>query len=200
MDDALTIRGFLDAAEGKALARAADLSAARGLCVEIGSYCGKSTIIIGQQVQKHGGILLAIDHHYGSEENQPGEEYHDPTLADPITGGMDSLGAFRHNIRTAQLEDCVIPIVTTSELAAQIILTPLAFVFIDGGHSHHAAHSDYRCWAPKLMRGGILAIHDVFPNPHDGGRPPFEIYQLALASGLIKEIEAVKSLRLLLRR
>lgn len=193
------LRGFLDDDEGAVLAHAAGLVATRGLCVEIGSYCGKSTILIGREIQPLGGLLVAVDHHYGSEENQPGEQYHDPTLADAATGGIDSFSEFRHNIRTAELEDCVIPLVAPSALAAQIVTSPLAFVFIDGGHSRLAAYTDYRLWAPKLMSGGILAIHDVFPDPRDGGRPPYEIYQSALASDLFEARGHEKSLRLLTR-
>ena len=73
------------------------------------------------------------------------------------------------------------------------------FVFIDGGHSMPAAMADYRNWAARVITDGMLAIHDVFPDPADGGRPPFEIYQLALRSGLFEEIKAVHSLRLLRR-
>lgn len=192
-----SIKGFLDAAEGAALYQAARDRAAHGLCVEIGSYCGKSTVYLGTACQQAGGKLLAIDHHYGSEENQPGEEYFDPDLGDAQTGGMSSLAVFRSTIRQAGLEDTVIPLLAPSVMAAEIVTQPLSMVFIDGGHSMQAAFDDYRLWSGKLMPGGVLAIHDVFPDPADGGRPPYEIYLLAMASGLFEETARVKSLRLL---
>ena len=169
-----------------------------GLCVEIGSYCGKSTVYLGTACKEAGSLLVAIDHHRGSEENQPGEEYFDPDLADP-SGGMTSLAHFRDTLSRAGLEDCVVPVLARSELAAQTIAGPVSFVFIDGGHSMPAAMADYRNWAARVITDGMLAIHDVFPDPADGGRPPFEIYQLALRSGLFEEIKAVHSLRLLRR-
>ena len=190
--DIETVKGFLHPDEGAALHEAALARAPFGLCVEIGSYCGKSTVYLGAACRQTGGVLVAIDHHRGSEENQPGEEYFDPDLADP-SGGMSSLAHFRDTLSRAGLEDC------RSELAAQTIAGPVSFVFIDGGHSMPAAMADYRNWATRVMTGGTLAIHDVFPDPADGGRPPFEIYQLALSSGLFEEIEAVHSLRLLRR-
>ena len=101
------VKGFLDPLEGAALYAAAEEMAGKGLCVEIGSYCGKSTIILGTACQKAGGTLLAIDHHRGSEENQPGEEYFDPDLDDG-EGGMSSLLQFRANMRAAGLEDTVV--------------------------------------------------------------------------------------------
>ena len=193
-----SVKGFLDAAEGAALYAAAEEMAPQGLCVEIGSYCGKSTIILGTACQKAGGALLAIDHHRGSEENQPGEEYFDPDLDDG-EGGMSSLLQFRANMRRAGLEDTVIPALAPSQMVARLPLAAPAFVFIDGGHSMPAALADYRNWGVRVMRGGLLAIHDVFPNQADGGRPPHEIYKLALHSGLFEEEKAVKSLRILRR-
>ena len=192
------IKGFLDRAEAAALQEALAQVAQGGLCVEIGSYCGKSTVCLGLVCQEFGVPLIAIDHHRGSEENQPGEEYFDPDLADG-KGGMSSLTVFRETLRRAELENTIIPIVADAALAAQVIQGPLAFVFIDGGHSSAAALADYHNWGARVMRGGLLAIHDVFPNPADGGRPPYEIFKLALRSGLFEEETQVKSLRVLRR-
>jgi hypothetical protein len=50
------------------------------------------------------------------------------------------------------------------------------------------------------MAGGYLAIHDVFPNPEDGGRPPYEIWLKAIASGLFEEQPLIKSLGILRRK
>ena len=196
--DIESVKGFLDPLEGAALFAAAEAMAPHGLCVEIGSYCGKSTIIIGAACQKAGGILLAIDHHRGSEENQPGEEYYDPDLDDG-DGGMSTLLLFRANIRRAGLEDTVIPALSPSQMVARLPMAAPAFVFIDGGHSMPSALADWQNWGARVMKGGLLAIHDVFPNPADGGRPPHEIYKLALHSGLFEEEKAVKSLRVLRR-
>ncbi|MDA8625651.1 class I SAM-dependent methyltransferase [Alphaproteobacteria bacterium] len=196
--DIESVKGFLDPLEGAALFAAAEAMAPRGLCVEIGTYCGKSTIIIGAACQKAGGTLLAIDHHRGSEENQPGEEYFDPDLDDG-EGGMSTLSQFRANIRRAGLEDTVIPALSPSQVVARLPMGAPAFVFIDGGHSMPAALADWQNWGARVTKGGLLAIHDVFPNTADGGRPPHEIYKLALHSGLFEEEKAVKSLRILRR-
>lgn len=194
-----TVKGFLDADEGAALYAAALEAAHLGPCLEIGSYCGKSTVYLGQACKNSGAILYAIDHHRGSEEHQLGEEYHDPQLYDVQFEKMDSFREFRHTLARAQLEDVVVPIVAPSALAARHWATPLGMVFIDGGHSMAAALTDYRCWAPHIVRGGLLAIHDVFPDPADGGRPPFEIWHLAQQSGLFEAMPLIKTLGLLRR-
>jgi hypothetical protein len=144
-------------------------------------------------------VLFAVDHHRGSEEHQPGEGWFDPELASADGRGVDTFGAFRDTLRRAELEDTVVPIVAPSAVAARAWSTPLGLVFVDGGHSMEAALTDWRCWAPRLMTGGILAIHDIFPDPADGGRPPFEIWELAKASGLFEELAMVKTLGLLRR-
>lgn len=191
------IKGFLDVAEGAALQRAFMAGAALGPGLEVGAYCGKSAVWLGAVAKGLGTTLFSVDHHRGSEENQPGWEYHDPDLWDHNVGAMDTLPHLRRTLRQAALEDHVIPIVAKSAALASLWRTPLGFLFIDGGHTMEAALGDYRGWTPHLAAGGVLAIHDVFPDPADGGRPPFEIYQRALASDLFCEVEAVKSLRVL---
>lgn len=193
------VKGFLDPAEGRALHDAVLECAGRGPCLEIGAYCGKSAVYLGAACRAAGGVLYSLDHHRGSEENQPGWEYHDASLWDAEAGALDTLPSFRRTIRAAGLEDVVVALVGRSPVIAAAWTTPLALVFIDGGHTREAALADWRGWSPKVMPGGLLAIHDVFPDPADGGRPPFEIYELALASGLFEEVQAVKSLRILRR-
>ena len=167
---------------------------------EIGSYCGKSSIYIGIACKENNSILFAIDHHMGSEENQVGWEYHDSDLFDNETGKINSFPSFRTNIRDANLEDFVIPIVSNSSSVARFWTIELSMVFIDGGHSMEAARADFDNWSNKVIDGGFLAIHDVFPNPKDGGRPPYNIYLKAIESGNFKEIEMIKSLSLLRKK
>ena len=198
--DISEVRGFLDPAEGGALYSSVLSVAALGPALEVGSYCGKSTIYLGAACQKKGVSLFAVDHHRGSEEHQPGEEYHEADLYDREAGLMDTFREFRRNMRAARLEDTVVPVVASSAVAARNWHTPLAFVFIDGGNSLEAALTDYRSWSSHVVPGGILAIHDIFPDPADGGQAPYEIFKLARASGLYEEIELVKTLGLLRRK
>jgi predicted O-methyltransferase YrrM len=197
--DIETIKGFLDPAEGRALQAAAMETASLGPALEIGAYCGKSAVYIGVACQAAGSLLFSLDHHRGSEENQPGWEYHDAELWDAEAGALDTLPHLRRTLRLAGLEGVVVPIVGRSGDVAKAWGTTLGLLFIDGGHTMEAALGDYRGWARHVAPGGVLAIHDVFPDPADGGRPPFEIYQRALTSDLFEEIGAVKSLRLLRR-
>lgn len=192
------VKGFLAPEEGAALYAAARRAAALGPVVEIGSYCGKSTVYLGLGAREAGGVVIAVDHHRGSEENQPGALFHDPDLADGA-GGIDTLPHFRRTIRAAGLEDVVVPVAADARLAARVWRGEAGMVFIDGGHTIEAALADYRAFAPRVAPGGILAIHDVHPDPEEGGRAPFEVYRLALASGLFRSLSLTGTLALMER-
>lgn len=185
--------------EGLALYEAANSVAGRGPLLEIGSYCGKSAIYLGAAAAENDQVLYSIDHHRGSEEHQVGEEYHDPRLVDPISGRIDTLPAFRATIAEAALEGSVIAVVGPSATIAASWATPLALVFIDGGHAEATSSSDYEAWAPKVLRDGLLAIHDVFDDPNAGGRGPYLIYERALASSAFDEVASQQTLRVLAR-
>ncbi|HUF34211.1 MAG TPA: class I SAM-dependent methyltransferase [Acidimicrobiales bacterium] len=193
--------GFMPADEGDALWEAgmdAGLAVPGAPFVEIGSWCGKSSVYLGAAAREREAVLFAVDHHRGSEENQPGWEWHDASLVDPHAGQIDTLPAFRATIRRAGLEESVIAVVGDSPVVARHWSTPCALVFIDGGHGAEPAHADYEGWSPKVAPGGLLAIHDVFPDPADGGRPPYEIYLRALDDGFT-EVGITGSLRVLRR-
>jgi predicted O-methyltransferase YrrM len=197
---ALDCKGFLDDGEGLRLHALAKEHAALGPVLEIGSYCGKSSVYLGAGVKEAGGTLICVDHHRGSEEHQRGEEYHDPALYDPDAQRMDTLHELRRTLRRAGLEDNALLIVASSQRAAAVWRMPLGMVFIDGGHSHAQAHADYDGWAEHVAPGGILAIHDLFPNPAEGGQAPIEIYRKALASGRFDALPTTKTLGVLRRR
>jgi predicted O-methyltransferase YrrM len=195
-------KGFMPVDEGDALHDAGLVAARSGLgpLLEIGTYCGLSSIYLGAAARAGGTVLFTVDHHRGSEENQAGWDYHDTDLDDPETGRMDTLPFFRRTLAEAKLEDVVVGIVGYSATVASVWRTPLSFLFIDGGHGEEPAWADYKGWTPHLAPGGWLAIHDVFPNPEDGGRPPYELYRHAVDNDGFVEVSAQGSLRVLRRR
>ena len=204
MDDRLRLaaesaRGFMPADEGLALHEAAAALEVAGPLLEVGSYCGQSAVYLGAAAQQAGRVLFCVDHHRGSEENQPGWEHHDPEVVDPDLGLIDTLPFFRRTVRDAGLEGTIVAVVGDSPTVASLWATPLAMVFIDGGHGVEPAHQDYEGWSPHVAPGGFLAIHDVFEDPADGGRPPYEIWCRALSGGCFRQQAAVGSLRVLKR-
>jgi len=193
-------KGFLDPAEGQRLYDVALEASQMGPCLEIGSYCGKSAVYLGSACRKNQQVLYSIDHHRGSEEQQPGEEYFDPDLFDDRQGKIDTLPFLRRTLAQAELEDTVVPLVCSSQVAAKSWATPLALIFIDGGHAFETAWQDYTCWSGHLMAGGYLLIHDIFKDPSKGGQAPYDVYKRALATDLYAELDMTGTLGVLCRR
>ncbi|MBA2948757.1 class I SAM-dependent methyltransferase [Streptomyces himalayensis] len=188
--------------EGLALYTAAVEAGRLGLpLLEVGTYCGRSTILLADAARAAGVTAVTVDHHRGSEEQQPGWEYHDPETVDPEIGRMDTLPLFRRTLHKAGLEDHVIALVGRSPQAARLWSSPLGLVFIDGGHTDEHATADYEGWAPHVAEGGLLVIHDVFPDPADEftGQAPYRVYLRALESGAFTEVSVTDSLRVLCR-
>ncbi|MFI6769988.1 class I SAM-dependent methyltransferase [Streptomyces sp. NPDC050355] len=193
-------KGFMPVDEGLALYAAAVEAAALGLpLVEVGTYCGRSTILLADAARGAGVMAVTVDHHRGSEEQQPGWEYHDPSVVDPEVGRMDTLPTFRRTLHAAGLEDQVIALVGRSPQIAALWQAPVGLVFVDGGHTDEHARADYEGWAPQIAPDGLLVIHDVFADPADGGQAPHRIYRRALESGAFTEISAHGSLHVLRR-
>lgn len=190
-------KGFLPENEGEAL-HAAALSAGPGLWLEIGTYCGRSTVHLGAAAREVGAHVVTLDHHRGSEENQPGWEWHDATLVDAHTGRLETLPSLRRTLWDAGLDETVSVLVATTQQVARWWTSPLQLLFLDGNHTEQVAQHDYAAFARHLAPGGLLLVHDVFPDPADGGRPPWHVVQRAVREGF-REVSTTGSLRVLLR-
>lgn len=195
-----SIKGFLAEEEGVALFEWSLSIFHLGPCLEIGSYCGKSSVYIGEACRQTNNTLYAVDHHRGSEEHQLGEEYHDTSLFDAKNACMDSFPAFRRTIMLRNLEDTVIPIVAKSASVCRHWAAPLGLVFVDGGHSHESAMADCINWSKKVASKGILAIHDIYPDEEHGGQGPRLAMEAVLGEGQFEKIEQIGSLVMLRKK
>jgi predicted O-methyltransferase YrrM len=198
LEVARAAKGFMPEPEGLALFDAALDGARLGPLLELGSYCGKSAVYLGCAAKERGTVLFSVDHHHGSEENQAGWEHHDTEVVDPRTGRMDTLPFYRRTIEDAGLEDTVVGIIGDSPTVGRYWATTLGVLFIDGGHAEDVARTDYETWARFVAPGGVLAIHDVFEDPADGGQAPFHIWRRAADEGFVP-IATTGSLRTLRR-
>jgi MMP 1-O-methyltransferase len=191
-------RGFLPSEEADALRRAA-ATARAGLWLEVGTYCAKSTVHLGAVAEAAGAHLVTLDHHHGSEENQPGWEWHDATLVDAHTGRLETLPHARRTLHDAGLEQSVTLLVGSTQQVAPWWASPLELLFLDGNHTEEVAQHDYAAFARHLTSGALLAVHDVFPDPSDGGQAPWQVVRSALDSGAFAEEGVTGSLRILRR-
>lgn len=199
LQHALAAKGFMPPDEGELLHRLARARLPHGPLLEVGTYCGKSAVYLGAAAREVGGTVFTVDHHRGSEENQAGWEYHDTTLVDPEVGRLDTLGQFRRTIGRAGLEEQVVAVVGRSTTVSALWRTPLSLLFIDGGHTDEHATNDYEGWGRWVVSGGLLIVHDVFPDPADGGQAPYRVYRRAIENGDFVETAALGSMRVLTR-
>jgi predicted O-methyltransferase YrrM len=199
LEHALAAKGFMPLDEGDLLHTLARDRLPHGPVLEVGTYCGKSAVYLGAAAREVGGTVFTVDHHRGSEENQPGWEYHDSSLVDPVTGRLDTLGHFRRTIALAGLEEQVVAVVGRSTTVSALWRTPLSLLFIDGGHTDEHATNDYLGWGRWVDREGLMVVHDVFSDSADGGQAPYRMYLRALASGDFEEVQTLGSMRVLAR-
>jgi hypothetical protein len=194
------IKGFLEETEARRLYDLALEASRLGPCLEIGSYCGKSAIYLGTACKENGSVLFSLDHHAGSEEQQPGQEYFDPDLLDKETGKIDTLRLFRKTIETFDLGNTVVPVIGRSEVVGRFWNMPLGLIFVDGSHAYESVLNDYMIWAKHVMPDGYLVFHDIFPDPACGGQAPYQVYTIAVASGLYDVLPLFKSVGILKRK
>ena len=193
----IDVKGFLSDKEAKKLQELFLNVHHLGSVLEIGTYCGKSTLNFALVAKKIDGLIYSVDHHTGSEEHQLGEEYHDDDLYDKRLEKFNTLPELLKNLRSSRLGKYIIPILSKSSEASKTFSELISLLFIDGGHSLEAALSDYNSWKDKICPGGLLVIHDVFPNPRDGGRPPYEIYSKAQKSKKFEDLGIYETLGIL---
>ena len=194
------VKGFLDEEEAGLLYRLALEASKSSPCLEIGSYCGKSAVFLGTACRENKNVLFSIDHHTGSEEQQPGQEYFDPDLLDKETGKIDTLRLFRKTIDDFDLGNAVIPVIGRSDVIGHAWNTPLGLIFIDGSHAYESVLNDYQIWAKHIIPGGYLVFHDIFPDPAQGGQAPYLVYQQAISSGVYDVQPLFKSVGVLKRK
>lgn len=194
------VKGFLDEEEAQKLFDLALISSRLAPCLEIGSYCGKSAVFLGTACRENSAVLFSVDHHSGSEEQQPGQEYFDPDLLDEKTGKIDTLRLFRKTINDFNLDDTVVPVIGRSEIIGRVWQTLLGLLFIDGSHAYESVLNDYEMWARHILPGGYLVFHDIFPDPAQGGQAPYLVYKKAVSSGQYDVLPLFKSLGVLKKK
>jgi predicted O-methyltransferase YrrM len=147
-----------------------------GVIVEIGSFKGKSTIALARgAAASHGATVFAIDPH----RIQPEEGYLEDTEAE-----------FFANIRRGGVEQHVVPMIMTSEMAAQNWNRPVRLLWIDGDHRYEPSNLDFTLWEPHVVEGGIIAMHDTIRKQG----PKRVLWEKVFCSGRFQEIVIVDNI------
>jgi predicted O-methyltransferase YrrM len=192
-------KGFMPEDEGDLLLSTALDALRHGPGLEVGTWCGRTAVLLGAAARVAGSTVFTVDHHRGSEENQPGWEWHDESLVDPRVGRIDTLPFFRATITDAGLEEEVVGIVGRAPVVAASWRMPLALLFVDGGHTDEHVTNDYEGFGRWVQPDGLLVLHDVFADPAEGGQAPWRCWTRAVEGGDWAQVEALGSMRVLRR-
>ena len=195
--DEHAIKGFLPPSEAELLFRIAAEQAKKGPLLEVGSYCGKSAVYLGFAADLYGTDVYTVDHHKGSEEHQKGEAYFDEELYDVSAKSPNTLPHLKKTLEISRLTRVVTPIVERSEILASRWQAPLALIFVDGGHGEQQAMNDCLLWAEHLMVDGVMAIHDIYEDPSQGGQAPYKAMLAVKERFGLMEVARVDSLVIL---
>jgi len=148
------VPGYLLENEAKFLGVLAAITPAQGAIVEIGSYRGRSTVMLAKVAAHYGlGPVVAIDPH------------NSPILLNPDgSNRFSSYDDFLQNIRSAGIADHVEPHLAYSTDISATWNRPIRLLWIDGDHSYKGAKADLDGFLPHLAPNGVIALHDALSN------------------------------------
>ena len=179
----LDVKGFLSDKEAKKLQELFLNVHHLGAVLEIGTYCGKSTLNFAHVAKEINGLVYTVDHHIGSEEHQLGEEYFDQENFDEALNRVNTVPLLQKNLEEVKEITNIIPIIGDANTISQSWQTRLGMLFIDGSHSFESANNDYENWKHLIEKHGALAFHDIYEDPSKGGQAPYKVLQKAIDDG-----------------
>jgi len=148
------VEGWLSDAQARRLWEAAKQVPPRGQIVEIGSFQGRSTIVLASAGIQTAPVI-AIDPHAGNDRG-PGE-----WDGLPETGQRDYL-AFHDNLGSRGLSERVRHVRKASHAAHADLLGEIDLLFVDGSHRYRNALDDLRDWGGRVREGGTMFVHDTY--------------------------------------
>ena len=150
------VEGWLTDAQAARLARSAGALGAGSRVVEIGSFRGRSTIVLARAAPDDAEVV-AIDPHLGSDRG-PQEIAAQPEL------GEDDLHAFRANLERAGVAARVRHVRALSQEALGEVEGAIDLLYVDGAHRYGPARDDIVRWGDRVSPGGRLLVHDAFSS------------------------------------
>jgi predicted O-methyltransferase YrrM len=150
------VEGWLSEDQAARLFERALTVPAGGTILEIGSFRGRSTIVLARAAGDE-VTVVAVDPHAGSDRG-PQE-----IVGRPDTGEADHL-AFMANLRRAGVADRVRHVRRASADALGEVDGALDLLYVDGAHRYHPARGDLHAWGRRVRPGGTMLVHDAFSS------------------------------------
>jgi Methyltransferase domain len=183
------VEGWFSESEAELLAAAAktavDVSPTPNNFVEVGSYCGRSTLVLGGVVRALGGScerVFAVDPHEGTVG----------AVGQGLVSGEPTIDRFRKTICEAGLGQVVKEVVARAEYITLDV--PLSLIFIDGLHDYANVCGDITQFQGQLLPGGLLACHD-YADYYPGVRRAVDDLTATGAYELVRQVQSLVVLR-----
>jgi predicted O-methyltransferase YrrM len=148
------VEGWMTDPQARRLWDAARAVPSGGRIAEIGSFRGRSTIVLAKAARDDVEIV-AIDPHGGADR---GPNEYDP---DRALGDADH-ATFHGNLERAGVQRRVRHVRRPSQEALGDVAAPIDLLYIDGAHRYRFAKPDIERWGPRVRDGGTLLIHDSY--------------------------------------
>lgn len=150
------VRGWMTEGQGRALFDAAAACPAGGRIVEIGSFQGRSTVVLAMGSDPSVSVV-AVDPHAGNDRG-PQEISGFADEAD------DDNARFEANLTATGVRDRVTHLRAFSDDALGDVDGLIDVLYVDGAHRYAPALADIRQWGARVGDGGTLLIHDSFSS------------------------------------
>lgn len=150
------VEGWLSPAQAQVLFDSAAALPDGAQAVEIGSYQGRSTIVLALGLEGRGS-LVAIDPHAGNDRGPQEIE------GERSEGDADH-ERFKANLARAGVDDAVRHVRLPSQDALGSVEGRLDLLYVDGAHRFGPALADIERWGARVRPGGQMLIHDSFSS------------------------------------
>jgi hypothetical protein len=151
------VEGWLSEGQARRLFDRAAAVPPSGRIVEIGSYRGRSAIVLARAVAGAGAEVVAIDPHAGNDRGP--QEIH----GSADEGEADNR-AFRANLDRAGVAGAVRHVRLPSHEALGSLEGPIDLLYVDGAHRLRPAMDDIARWGARVRPGGSMLVHDSFSS------------------------------------
>jgi hypothetical protein len=155
-DDVADVQGWMTEDQARRLwDRAGELTPPAQV-VEIGSYQGRSAIVLARAAAESVAVI-AIDPHAGNDRGPQ-------QIQGEADEGQADHEAFLANLDAAGVRDRVRHVRRPSQDALGEVEGEVDLLYIDGAHRYQPARDDIRDWGARVRDGGTLLIHDSFSS------------------------------------
>jgi len=150
------VEGWMTDAQARRLWERARALRAGEKIVEIGSYRGRSAIVLARAAAD-GVEIVAIDPHAGNDRGPQ-------QIRGTADEGEADHRAFEANLERAEVAARIRHVRAPAQSALDLVAGPVELLYVDGAHRYAPARDDIAGWGTRVRAGGTMLVHDAFSS------------------------------------